>query len=68
MKNEFKLLAKSILIPLGLTVKSSTADKTINKRNLGSGTTEIISNKQMEYIMKIAMSLVNSDSGPCIKK
>ena len=67
MKNVFKLLAKCILIALGLTVKSSTTDKRINKRSLGSATAVIISNKQIEYIMKIVMSLVDSDSGPYIK-
>lgn len=68
IKNVFKLLVKSTLRALGITVKSSTTDKRINKRNLGSATAVIISNKQIEYIMKIVMSLVDSDSGPYIKR
>ena len=43
-------LAKSVLIPLGLTAVASAADAGIHKKILGSGhnTTLIISNDEME--------------------
>ena len=34
MKNVIKPLAKSVLIPLGLTAAASTADAGIHKKNL----------------------------------
>ena len=37
IKNVIKLLAKSVLIPLGLTAAASAADTGINKKILGSG-------------------------------
>ena len=44
-KNVLKPLAKSVLIPLGLTEASSETDATIYKKMFGSGmTTLIISN------------------------
>ena len=56
-----KLLAKSVLIPLGLTVAASAADAGIHKKILGSGhhssTTLIISNDEMKDIIKIVKSL-----------
>ena len=56
-----KPLAKSVLIPLGLTVATSAADTRIQKNILGSGTTTlIISNKEMKDIMKIVKSLEES--------
>ena len=61
MKNVIKPLAKSVLIPLGLTAAASVADGGIHKRILGSGnTTLIISNYEMEDIIKIVQSLENS--------
>ena len=43
-----------VLIPLGLTAEASAADAEIHKKNLGPGTsTLIISNEEMENIMKI---------------
>ena len=52
MKNVIQLLAKSVLIPLGLTAAASTAHAEIHKKILGSGhnTTLIISNDEMEDI------------------
>ena len=50
IKNVIKLLAKSVLIPLGLTAAASAADAGIHKKILGTGhnhpssTTLIISN------------------------
>ena len=45
IKNVIKPLAKSFLIPLGLTAAASAADAGIHKKILGSGnTTLIISN------------------------
>ena len=48
MKNVIKPLAKSVLIPLGLTAAASAADAGIHKKILGYGTTTlIISNDEM---------------------
>ena len=57
-----KPLAKSVLIPLGLTAAASAADAGIHKKVLGSGnmTTQIISNDEMGDIIKIVKSLDNS--------
>ena len=75
IKNVIKPLAKSILIPLGLTASASAADAGIHKKVLGSGysrssssasrnhpssTTLIISNNKMEDIIKIVKSLEDS--------
>ena len=58
MKNVIQPLAKSVLIPLALTA-ASAADAGIHKKILGSGhnTTLIISNDEMEDILKILKSL-----------
>ena len=61
-----KPLAKSVLIPLGLMAAASATDAAIHKKLFGSGfTTLIISNEEMEDIMKIVKSL--EDSGILIK-
>ena len=64
MKSVIKPLAKSVLIPLGLTAAASAADAGIRKKILGSGhnniTTLIISNDEMDDILKIFKSLENS--------
>ena len=61
-----KPLAKSVLIPLGLTAAASAADAGIHKKILGSGnTTLIISNKDMDDLIKIVKSL--EDSGLLLK-
>ena len=71
-KNKIKSLAKSVLILLGLTEAASAADIGIHKKILGSGnnhpssTTLIISNVEMENIMKIVKSL--EDSGLVLKR
>ena len=58
MKIVLTLLAKSVLIPLGLSVRMSAADAVIQKNIYGSGTTVlIIPNEEMEDIMKIVKSL-----------
>ena len=59
MKNVITPLAKSVLIPLGLSAAASAADAGIHKKILGSGnnTTLIISNKDMEDLIKIVKSL-----------
>ena len=67
MKSVIKPLAKSVLIPLGLTVTTSAADAGINKKNVESGhnnTTLIISNDEIDDILKIVKSL---DSGVLLK-
>ena len=76
MKSVITPLAKSVLIPLGLTAAASAADAGIYKKLLGSGrrhsssstshnTTLIISNKDMEDLIKIVKSL--EDSGLLLK-
>ena len=63
MKSVIKPLAKSVLIPLGLTAAASAADAGIHKKILGSGhnnTTLIISNDEMGDILKIFKSLEGS--------
>ena len=75
-RNVLKTLAKSVLIPLGLTVAASATDATVHKKTFGSGrlrssglpscnTTLIISNEAMNNIMKIIRSL--EESGLLIK-
>ena len=67
IKNVIKLLVKKVLIPLGLPAAASAADATIHKKILGSGnmTTLIISNDEIEDIIKIVRSL--EDSGLLLK-
>ena len=65
-KNALKPLAKSVLIPLGLTAVASATDAAIQKKIFGSGmTTLIISNEEMNDIVKIVKSL--KESGLLIK-
>ena len=69
MKSVIKPLAKSVLIPLGSTVAASAADAGIHKKILGSGhnnTTLIISNNEMDDILKIVKSL--EDSGVLLNR
>ena len=67
IKSVITPLAKSVLIPLGLTAAASAADARIHKKILGSGshTTLIISNKDMEDLIKIVKQL--EDSGLLLK-
>ena len=59
IENLIKQLAKSVLIPLGLT---AAADAGIHKKILGSGNTIlIISNEEMNNIIKIIQALEDSD-------
>ena len=51
---------KSVLIQLGLTAAASATDAAIHKKIFGSGVTTIISNEEMNYIMKIIKSLEES--------
>ena len=62
IKNVIKPLAKSVLIPLGLTAAASAADAGIHKKILGSGNniTLIISYEEINDIIKIAKSLEHS--------
>ena len=52
MKNVIKPLAKSVLIPLGLTAAASAADAGIHKKNLRTWSL-IISNDETGNILKI---------------
>ena len=56
-------LAKHVLAPLRITAAASAIDAGIKKKKIhGSGnTTLIISNQEMNYIMKIIQALENSD-------
>ena len=69
IKNVITSWAKSVLIPLGLTAAAAAAaaDAEILKKTLGSGghTTLIISNKDIEDLIKIVKSL--EDSGLLLK-
>ena len=66
IENLIEPLAKSVLIPLGLTAAASAADAGIHKKILGSGnTTLIISNDEINDIIKIVKSL--EDSGLLLK-
>ena len=59
--NVLKPLAKSVLISLGLMAVASATDAAIDKKMLQSGfTTLIISNEEMQDVMKIVRSLENS--------
>ena len=56
------LIAKNILAPLGITAAASAIDTGIQKKIHGSGTaTLIISNEEMNDIMKIVQALEDSD-------
>ena len=59
MKSVITPLAKSVLTSLGLTAAASAADAGIHKKILGSGghTTLIISNNEIEDLIKIVNSL-----------
>ena len=62
MKIVIQRLAKSVLIPLGLTAAASVIYAGIHKTILGSGhnTTLIISNNEMEKNLRIVKSLEDS--------
>ena len=61
MENGLKILAKSILIPLGLTAVASATDTAIHKIMFGSRTMDlIICNEEMNDITKIVKSLDKS--------
>ena len=61
IENVLKPLAKSILIPIGLTVAASATDGAIHKKMFGScNMTLIISNEEMSDIMKIINSIEES--------
>ena len=67
MKSVITPLAKSVLIPLGVTAAAAAADAGIQKKILGSGNkTVIISNNEMEGIIKIVKPL--EDSGLLLKR
>ena len=68
IKSVIKSLAKSVLIPLGLTAAADAADTGIHKKILRTGhndTILIISNDEMDDILKIVKSL--EDSGVLLK-
>ena len=55
-------LAKNILAPLGITAAASAIDRAIQKKIHGSGTKVlIISNEEMNDIMKIVQALEDSN-------
>ena len=56
-KNVFKPLAKSVLIPWGLTAEASAADPAIQKKSFGSGMATLIFSSEVTNIIKIVKSL-----------
>ena len=67
MTSVFKLLVKSVLIPLGLTAATSATDAAMQKKIFESVmTTLIISNEEMDDVMKIVKSV--EESGLLIKR
>ena len=61
MENVIKPLAKSVLIPLRLTVAASETDAAVHKKRFGSGVTTLItSNEEMNDILKIVKCLEES--------
>ena len=67
MKSVIIPLAKSVLIPVGLTATAAATDAGIHKKILGSGNkaTPIISNNDMDDLIKIVKSF--QDSGLLLK-
>ena len=56
--NVLKPLTKSVLIPLGLTALASATDAAVHEKVFGYGTTTlIISNEEMNAVMKMIKSL-----------
>ena len=70
IKNMIKPLAKNVLIPLELTTAASAADAGTHKKISGSGhqntATQIVSDYEVEDIIKIAKSL--QESGLLLKE
>ena len=67
MKDVLKPLAKSVLIPLGITTATSATDAAIHKKLFGSGNTIlIITKEEINDIKKIVNSL--EESGLLIKE
>ena len=62
MRSVTKPLAKSVLVPLGLTAALSAVDAGIHKKILGSGhnTTLVISNDEMKELLEIVKYLEKS--------
>ena len=62
IKNLLTALAKSVSIPLGLTAAASATDAAIKTKIFGTGTAAlIISNEEMEDILKTFDNLKNQD-------
>ena len=60
MKNVLRPLAKSVLIPLGVTAVASATDSSIQKKFGLGKTAMVISDKELEDIMKIVKPLEES--------
>ena len=68
MKNVIKPLAKSVLIPLGLTAAASAVNAGTHKSILKLGTiTLIITNNEMDDIIKIKIAKSFENSGLLLK-
>ena len=66
MNNILTSLAKSVMVPLALTKAASATAADIKEKRSGSGTTaQIVSNEEMDDILKIVKSL--KESGLLIK-
>ena len=60
MKNVITQLAKTILILLGPTARALAADAGIQKKIFRTGTTTIVSNEELEDILKVFKSFEES--------
>ena len=60
LENLLKPLAKSLLIPLGLTAAASKADTVIHQKMFGPGFTAVTSDEEMNDILNIIKSLKES--------
>ena len=66
MNNILTSLAKSVMVPLALTKAASATAAAIKEKRSGSGTSsQIVSNEEMDDILKIVKSL--KESGLLIK-
>ena len=65
IKSVLTPLTKSILVPFRLTSAASSTDEIIQKKLYGSRTTILLSNEEIEHIIKLVKSL--KDIGLVIK-
>ena len=54
MKNVLKKLAKSVLIPLGLTAETSATDEAIHKKMFGSVLPRMLASRPLDLASRMA--------------